>query len=534
MKVYEAVAKSLEELGFKYAYTIPGTHIYHLNHSLGIIQRVFRHEMGVTFAADAYGRIAGKPGLAIVTAGPGILNGLSGLGQAYAEASPLLYITGETRRDEWYGFHGVDKPLAITYSSSPVSKAVYILGRENPSATVRNGYYEALRGRRGPVHISIPYDVLLSDAVETGEGEEASEEVDTSFIQKILVDRFSSGKNLLLIGPEAYSEVAGAILETLDDWIYIASIAQVGMGGHYIERYAGHIEKTFQIHPTAEKAVEEAEKILAIGLPENSPETALIRKVNPHIEIDVVRPSTVAYIMRHGAGYTYYLPLESLPKIIGELETSLSLDVEELNRRRVSKAYEAIKNEMDGPIHQGYIAYTLSQLDIDGYIITCDTGGNEQWIREFIPVSRRVRYLYSGGFGSIGYSLPASIGAYDAGEAYRGVLAIAGDGSLMMSLGELKTLVENKMPVKVIVFNDSRYGILEMLSRSDIGERIDGSIGYVDFSRIAEAMGMEAIKITEAEEVENGLRDALRSSGPILVDIVSSGEEVPTLLRNNL
>lgn len=533
MKVYEAIAEALVGLGYRRAYTIPGTHIYHLNHALGdrISQTVFRHEMGATFAADAYGRMTGEPGLAIVTAGPGILNGLSGLGQAYAEASPLLYITGEVRRGERYGFHGVDDPLAVTYSSIPVSKRVYLL--ENPSSVwevVGEAHYTSVTGRRGPVHISIPYDVLLSEA-----GEGGLQHRESSGVARC-IDLVNEGvgdgvKGVLVIGMELYPELAGRLLDLFSGWPYISTVGQIGMGGLRRDRYAGHIEKKFQVHPVARRLLEEAEYILAVGIPPDSPEAEHISMLSGDARIDYLRPSqSICSVEKVGRGYHVEAPLEEALSLLSPGRNGIDLDIQGMMEERLRWAVETVYKEKGPRIHQGVAAHMISELGIDGYVVTCDTGGNEQWIREFIPPKRDVRYLYSGGFGSIGYSLPASIGAYDAVDK---VLAVTGDGSLMMSLGELKTVIEHGYRVKIVVFNDSTYGILEMLSRSDIGEEIRGDIGSVDFAGIAEAIGMESMRVESYGELEDGLRQLIRSGGPFLLDIRCSPEEVPTLLRSS-
>ncbi len=533
MKVYEAIADALVSLGYRRAYTIPGTHIYHLNHALGdrIHQTVFRHEMGATFAADAYGRVTGTPGLAIVTAGPGILNGLSGLGQAYAEASPLLYITGEVARGERYGFHGVDDPLAVTYSSIPVAKRVYLV--EDPGSiwsVMGEAHYTALTGRRGPVHVSIPYDVLQS---EVGEGR--LEQRETDGIARC-VDVINEGlrdgvRGVLVIGMELYPELADRLLDLFETWPYIATVGQIGMARLRRDRYAGHIEKKFQIHPVAKEILREAEYILAVGIPPDSPEAEHISMLSKDARIDFLRPSEAGCsVERIGKGYHVEAPLSEAIDLLSPGESGLDHDVEKMMRERLEWARETVYSEKGPRIHQGVAAHMISQLEIDGYTVTCDTGGNEQWIREFIPPTRDVRYLYSGGFGSIGYSLPASIGAYD---AEREVLAVTGDGSLMMSLGELKTIVEHGYRVKIAVFNDSTYGILEMLSRSDIGEEIEGGIGSVDFAKVAEALGMESMAVETYEDLEEGLEELMDSTGPFLLDIRCSPEEVPTLLRKS-
>jgi len=286
---------------------------------------------------------------------------------------------------------------------------------------------------------------------------------------------------------------------------------------------------------------------LMMGIDYRSPEVDLLRRINPSIEVDSIQyswiyrvddiwgiPSEDWSIKKHRHGYAFRGDILKFLEVLSTIDTrNVEVDAHSLRSRRYVEAYETISKEESKYVHQGRLAYLISKIDIDGYVVTCDTGGNEQWIREFLAPHREVRYLYSGGFGAIGYSLPASIGAYMAvlETGYKGVLSIVGDGSLMMSIQELKTIVEYNMDIKIIVFNDSTYGILEMLSIRDIGSRIDGRIGSVNFSKIAEGVGMDTIRVDREEDIEDILENLLKSRGPILVDVLSSPDEVPTLLR---
>ena len=554
MKVYDVLADKIEELGFNHVYTIPGTHIYHLNHSLTqkkIKNIVFRHEMGTTIAADAYGRLTGKPGLAIDTAGPGILNGLTGLGQAFAEASPLIYITGETRVEEYFGFHGVDLPLITAESSKPVSKATHILKTtKNVLSTFERIYTLSLTGRRGPVHIAIPYNILQSDADidgETGDMESFSYGETPNEIQSLIEKRYRGKKVIYIIGPEVYPEDKTRLENFLRGKPFLTTTSMTGYLSQSLDGYLGFIEKNFQVYPPAKEVIKQADIAVLIGLDYRSPELNLLKRINPSIQIDTIQRSWIYRlddiwralheewtVKKHRDGYAFRGDIPNFLEYLSTIEThEIKVDCSRLRKLRLKHALEIISKEDSRYIHQGRLAYTISSMDIDGYVITCDTGGNEQWIREFIAPHKEVRYLYSGGFGAIGYSLPASIGAYtglkEAG--YRGVISIVGDGSLMMSIQELKTIVEYNMDVKIIVFNDSTYGILEMLSIRDIGSRLDGRIGAVNFSMIAEGVGMESIRIDREDDIEPAIKDMLKSRGPMLIDMVSSPEEIPTLLR---
>ncbi len=554
MKVYEVLADAIEEVGFNHTYTIPGTHIYHLNHSLTqrkIKNIVFRHEMGTTIAADAYGRLTGKPGLAIDTAGPGILNGLTGLGQAFAEASPLIYITGETRMDEYFGFHGVDLPLSTAKSSIPISKATYIpRTTDNISQTFRRIYNLSISGRRGPVHLALPYDILQGNVdidVEPVDTEYPSYEEIPIEISSLIETRYKNKRVIYILGPEIYPEDRGELETFLEDRPFLTTTSMTGYIPQDLDGYLGFIEKDFQVYPPAKDIIKQVDIALLIGLDHRSPEVNQLKRINPSIQVDTIQRSWIYRVddiwgdihedwtvKKHINGYAFRGDILKFIRLLSTIDTQdIDVDGPKLREARLKLVLETISKEDSRYVHQGRLAHTISLTDIDGYIITCDTGGNEQWIREFIAPHKRVRYLYSGGFGAIGYSLPASIGAYMGMKevGYEGVLSIVGDGSLMMSIQELKTMVEYNINVKIIVFNDSTYGILEMLSVRDIGSRIDGRIGVVNFSKIAEGMGMESLRIDREEDIETAIQDMLKSRGPFLIDVVSSPEEIPTLLR---
>ena len=178
----------------------------------------------------------------------------------------------------------------------------------------------------------------------------------------------------------------------------------------------------------------------------------------------------------------------------------------------------------------GYALYIIRDYLKPGSVVTTDVGGNESWARDIIGINVDVRYLYASGFGSLGYSFPAALGAKIANPG-KDVVSIAGDGSLLMSLMELGTMAFYNIPVKLFVFNDSSYGILGYLSRRELDREIETYIGAVDFSKIAEGIGVDGVRVEEPGELDSVVKDALSSSKPIVVDIVTSKIDVPPLWR---
>ena len=191
---------------------------------------------------------------------------------------------------------------------------------------------------------------------------------------------------------------------------------------------------------------------------------------------------------------------------------------------------EILANSTRKPIHMGYAIYIIREYLRRRSILTADVGGNEGWARDIIGVTREVRYLYASGFGTLGYSFPAALGAKVTGTD-RDVISITGDGSLLMSIMELNTMSFYNIPAKIFVLNDSSYGILGYFSKRDFDREIETYIGVVDFAKVGDGMGVESIRVEEPRELDSVVKDVMNRNKPILVDIVTSKMDIPPLWR---
>lgn len=547
MKVYETVVDSLEKLNVKYVFGIPGTHIYHVFKSIyensNIKMIVSRHEENAVFMADLYGRISGEPGVSIVTAGPGGTNGATGLGQAFSVSSPLLYITGETTSYGYYEFHGLDAPLKMSEALNPLVKSSYILLDPDLSSwSIYTGYKIANSGRKGPVHISIPYDVISQET----EAEKYIEDLkDRYILPNILRDKIQGKRILILIGPEGdYPEVKNLLEEVIvkNDIPYATFPCSTGFIPFIKGLYAGFIEKDYVIYPVLLHVLNEVDLVIGLGVRPESPEVEYIKERHPHINWIYLLPSMYTkqefdkpvdelHIKTLEKDLIVAGDLKSLIEFLKDIEVKpVSIDINEEMKKRMSIVREHISRyQGERPLHQGLVSYMLYEIIPKDTLIILDTGSNELWMREFLSFKEGTRYIYAGSYGTIGFALGSAIGGY-LSERYKHTISITGDGSLMMSLMELQTISEYDIPIKIIVINDGEYGAMSHFSRLEFGKELKFELGRINYARIAQEFGIESVRIEKYEDLTN-IEDILENyNEPILVDIVSSAEHIPSLI----
>lgn len=522
MKLGNYVVKCLEDLNIKYSAGIPGSHILAIYD--GLIESHIKHvttryEGNAAVIADSYGRLTGKPMAVIVTAGPGATNTVTGVAQAYGAASPLILISGSVNLGSGPStFHGVDDPLFLMKMFQPITKFSRIIKSQSELPQVLGkGYSISMDGRRGPVYIGIPMDICNLDVKNMDSCRIKLYKHPFSKIKLRRLIRILSGKRILLVlGAEVFTSIDKELIIDISRSLNSPIITQIeGLG--YIpqenELFAGYIEKSWNIHPIAKYLLNAADYILFIGLRPGEQEYSKISD-----------GSRALYV-----GYTHGTNEKSIGMyIVGDLVKYL------INLRNVvgksGKWYEDAINKGEkvlkrisnvdkfGPgrkLNPGYVSKIISEYIPRNSLLTVDVGTHETWARIFIGSTRKVRYLYPGNYGSMGFSIPAAIGGWLAG--YKHISSIIGDGGLLMCMEELATIAENNIDVKIFVYNDSSYGMIYHLQQERFGRSVYAHLTNVDFSRVAEAMGVEGIKVDN--NVEDAIKDAYKHNGPILVDI---------------
>jgi acetolactate synthase-1/2/3 large subunit len=531
MRVADAVIKILEKEKITTIFGYPGGAILPIYDALrnSSIQHILvRNEQSSVHAASGYARASHTVGVCFATSGPGATNLITGLATAYMDSIPLIAITGQVNRN----LIGKDafQEADIVGASEPFTKHNYLV--KNPEDIPRilaEAFYIARSGRPGPVLIDIPRDVQLekidfsySETV-TIKGYKPTSEGHCGQIKKIMQRLKSSKRPLIYVG--------GGILRAnakseLYDFATLCQIPVIhtlmGIGSFPMDSplYSGMVG--FHGNTFTPSIIEASDLIMVIGTRLSDRATKNFTLLNPntdviHIDID---PAEIGKVFEH-----------QIP-IVGDAKnilTDLIGKAVPLNTADWLKHIEGLKIEKDVPFfsHPNYVnpktaLSLLSSKLNDNAIITADVGQNQLWVARGIQYSGNRAYLTSGGLGTMGYSLPSAIGAKLA-RPDRQVVATMGDGSFQMVLGELGTLSETKLPVIILLFNNKRLGMVRELQDNSIGKKGRYGIDFnadPDYVKIADAYGLNGLRISSDQDLDNAFEFALESTTSTLIELM--------------
>lgn len=523
-----AFLDSLLAEGAKIAFGIPGTHILPIielleeHRDLRFVN--VRHEASAAAMADAYGRLTNKPGLCLVTAGPGATNSLTGIAHAYSVASPLVHVSGTVPRESGLGtFHGVDDPTFLERTFSPVTKlsrTVNSVG-EVPDA-VHECFEVACSGRRGPVHLSLPLNVL-TDVGKFRPPKWTKRHAETTLKLKKAIKLLSgSQKPVILLGEEARRcrRDVTAFAEKLNAPI-ISTMNALGTFAQKNRLFAGYVEQFWRIHPAALDLLQEVDMVVSVGARFGTPETRCLDSIAPDRDWLFLTEKKQARLA--GASKVVHVDGDipsNLAAITEKVSTHKSRDAwapraTERVKAHLSELEDTVaRNLIHKPIHPALAVQDLFQYVPDGSVICSDSGSNEVWVREYLGVQKNCDYLYPGTFGGMGFALPAAIASSIVRNDSR-VLAVTGDGGLLMSLMELSTLAELEANVVVVVLNDSAFGMMWLLQQ----RKIASLLPLTNFAKVAEGFGIRSWRVDDSSELKDSYAAAFSAKGPCLVDV---------------
>jgi len=522
----DAVIKVLENLGVDTIFGYPGganLPIYDSLRKSKIRHVLARHEQGAAHMADGYARIAGKPGVCLATSGPGSTNLVTGLANAMLDSSPVVALTGQIDRS----LIGTDafQEVDCINITMPVTKHNELIRFERDLVPALEGaFFIANSGRKGPVLIDLPIDVLNNkyphkfDHEIDLKGYRPTIRGNIGQIKRTLKALERAEKPLILFGGGV--SLSGAVPEFLQ-FIRATKIPVVrtmmgtgiilpddplflGMVGTHGNRAANKIVQ------------KDADLIFVMGTrlgDRSTKNTEIINKNAKVIHLDI-DPAEI------GKNIPVNIP------IVGDIKAVL----QDMNERIAKKPFKSEKSWITVKKHKS----TLSTRDGAGLLevifsavskfeekinISTDVGRHQMWANHYCTNPNHLPLITSGGLGTMGFGLPAAIGAWFA-DPETPVISISGDGSFMMTLQEFAVAVENEIPLTVLILNDQRLGMIRELQTSKYAQRYTTHDfkQVIDFAKIAEAMGGKGLTVSHVRQITPTLTKAMSLKVPTIVN----------------
>lgn len=531
----QIVVECLKKEGVKIIFGYPGGAImpvYDVFYQEPSIKHILtRHEQGAAHAADGYARATGNVGVCIATSGPGATNLVTGLANAYLDSIPLVAFTGQvpTNLIGTDAFQEVD----INGITLPITKNNYVVREVRDLASIiQEAFYIARTGRPGPVLIDLPKDIQLAQT-EFKYPEKVSlngyKPTFSGHIQQIkaAAQEISKAKRpVIYAGGGVISSNASSELRDLAFKANIPVTTTLMGLGTFPETHPLSLGM-LGMHGTAyaNYAISAADLIIALGVRFDDRVTGKLSEFGSqakiiHIDID---PAEI------GKNVLVDIP------IVGDLKKVLKKINEIIDKKENTEWLETIKDwkrkyplkyENNQELKPQYIIEEVYKISEGKAVIVTDVGQHQMWAAQYYQYTMPRTFISSGGLGTMGYGLPAAIGA-KIGCPDKTVICISGDGSFQMNLQELATAINNHLTIMVIIMNNNYLGMVRQWQELFFNKRYSSTAltGNPDFVKLIEAYGGTGIRVNKKQELYPALEKALSLNKFVLIDCIIPGEE---------
>ena len=542
----EIVFKVLEDQGVKHIFGYPGGAVLpiydELKNHKNIKHILVRHEQGAGHAAEGYARSSGKPGVMLVTSGPGATNAVTALTDAYMDSVPLVCITGQVPTH----LIGTDafQECDTTGITRPCTKHNWLVKDVKKLSSIMHKAFEvATTGRPGPVLIDIPKDIQFQKGKYTKpkelknnnskmaikfNGQDKDIETAVELIKKSLKPIFYTGGGVINSGPSATHLLRELV--SLTGFPITSTLQGLGAFPGNDQQFLGMLG----MHGTyeANNAMHDCDLMINIGARFDDRITGKIDEFSPkskkiHIDID---PSSINKNVKVDLAIVgdVKLVLEKLVSVVKQKHP----DFENSNKQKIAAWWSQIENwrkknslgyinskEVIKPQFAVQRLYELTKAQ--DVFITTEVGQHQMWAAQHYKFDKPNRWMTSGGLGTMGYGLPAAVGVQVANPD-KLVIDIAGEASVLMTMQEMSTAVQYKLPIKIFILNNEYMGMVrqwqELLHEKNYSESYTAALP--DFVKLAEAYGCVGIRANKPDELDEKIEQMLSVNKPVIFDCV--------------
>jgi acetolactate synthase-1/2/3 large subunit len=525
MRAHQYLAQALEDRGVSAVFEVVGGMITFLLDSLHTRTKVrvvsMHHEQGAAFAADAFGRITGIPGVALATSGPGATNLLTGIGSCYFDSSPAVFITGQVNTHELKGARAIRQSgfqeTDIVSVARPLTKAAWMAERADEIPTLLDRAFAlAVADRPGPVLIDIPLNLQAAE-IEAPPARPAPEPVlraeSGPLLDELLAALARAERPLLLVGGGVQAARAAAPLRLLAERLQVPVLSsllgvdvlpaadplRVGMIGTYGNRWAN-------------LALGRSDLLVVLGsrldIRQTGADTEFFARGRTIFHVDCERDELNRRVPGCRAIHEHLRPLlaEAAERAARLPRPERAAWLAELAELRRAWPDTAELTGLEG-INPNALMHRLSAAAREVGAYAVDVGQHQMWAAQSLDLAPGQRFLTSGGMGSMGFALPAAIGASVAlGD--RPVVVVAGDGGFQCNIQELQTVARSRLPLKIAILDNGCHGMVRQFQESYFDGRYHSTVwGYSapDFRKVAEAYGIAAAAVASEAELDAGI-----------------------------
>jgi acetolactate synthase-1/2/3 large subunit len=521
--------KVLQQHGVKHVFGYPGGAIMPLYDALydsDIEHFLCRHEQGAAFAAVGYARAAKTVGVCFATSGPGATNLITGLADAMADSIPVVAITGQVSTAAM-GSDAFQEVDIIGLSLACTKHCFQVKQVDQLAAILHQAFDIALSGRQGPVLIDIPKDIQLaavSSQLKTIKTPQVAEPQEPANVGKALALLNQAKKPIAYVGGGVGMANAEPELRQFLSTTGMPSVATLkGLGAcdaddpNYLGMLGMHGTKA------ANLAVQQCDLLVAIGARFDDRVTGKLAEFAPHakvIHLDIDRAEINKRREADAAvlgDFKQNIPAITIPLSIADWQRHCT---------ELKTAFSWQYPTDQSAIYAPWVLNRISEKMPRTSVITTDVGQHQMWAAQHMRFSAPNNFLSSGSLGTMGFGLPAAIGAQVA-RPIDTVIAVSGDGSLMMNIQELATIKRFQLPVKIVLIDNSKLGMVRQwqdlffqgrLSETDLSDN-------PDFVMLANAFNIKARMITTSDEVDDAIDDMLNHQGPYLLQVKISATD---------